>query len=57
MNKMDSVSKNLETTCLKERLELPRAILSQLRETSLFNQFIDQAIADIDYLLKNETEE
>ena len=37
---------------LKERLELPRAILVQLRETELFNFMVEQAIEDIDWLLK-----
>ena len=36
---------------LKERLELPRAILVQLRETCLFNPLLDKAIEDIDHLL------
>ena len=33
---------------LRERLELPKAVLSQLRETCLFNQMIDSAINDLD---------
>ena len=36
---------------LRERLELPRAILIQLRDTCLFSGLVDQAIEDIDYLL------
>ncbi len=38
---------------LKERLELPRAILLQLQDTCLFNPMLEQAIQDIDYLLNS----
>lgn len=41
---------------LKDRLELSRAILLQLQETRLFNSMIDQAIDDIDDLLKKGSE-
>ena len=37
---------------LRERLELPKAILSQLRETCLFNDMIDKAIDDLDEAAK-----
>ncbi len=50
---MDKANQNLEAL-LKDRLELPRAILLQLRDTRLFNSFVDQAIEDIDFLLENE---
>ena len=43
--------KNIED-CLKDRLELPKAVMIQLRETCLFNPMIDKAIEDIDYLLE-----
>lgn len=33
---------------LREQLELPRAVLSQLRESCLFNDMIDDAINDLD---------
>ena len=48
---MDKGIANLEAR-LKDHLELPRAILIQLRETRLFNSMIDQAIDDLDELLK-----
>ncbi len=38
-------------TYLKEYLELPRAVLLQLRDTHLFNDLLDDAIKDIDELL------
>ena len=42
---------------LKERLELCRAILTQLRDTRLFNSMVDQGIEDIDWLIKKGGEE
>ena len=36
---------------LKDQLELPRAVLLQLRDTRLFNSLLDKAIQDIDDLL------
>ena len=48
---MIKVSEDLNA-CLRERLELPRAVLIQLRETRLFNSMLDEAIEDIDELLK-----
>ena len=50
------ISKDLKAG-MKERLELPRAILVQLRETRLFNSMVDQAIEDIDWLLKKGDEQ
>ena len=47
---MDKKIENVEAH-LKEKLELPRAILLQLRDTRLFNSMIDQAIDDMDELL------
>ena len=41
-----------DKTSVKDRLELPKAVLIQLRETRLFNAMIDQAIEDIEQLLK-----
>ena len=40
---------------LRDRLELPRAILTQLRDTRLFTPLVDQAIEDIDCLLTDES--
>jgi len=48
---MNDAIPNIETF-LKDRLELPRGILVQLRDTCLFNEIIDQAIADIDSLIE-----
>ncbi len=39
-------------TSILERLELPKAILIQLRETCLFNGMIDTAIEDLDEVIK-----
>lgn len=43
---------------LRERLEFPKAVLSQLRESCLFNDMIDSAIGDLDEVIKllSETE-
>ncbi len=43
--------------CLKERLELPRAILIQLRETRLFNSMLEEAIEDIDAILNQRRDQ
>ena len=52
---MDKEIKNIEVR-LKDQLELPRAILLQLRETCLFNSIVDEAIRDIDVLLEKGQE-
>ena len=48
-------SKDLKSD-ITERLDLPRAILIQLRETRLFNSMVDQAIEDIDWIIKKDSE-
>lgn len=38
-------------TYLRDRLEFPRAVLVQLRDTCLCNSMVDEAIEDIDAIL------
>ena len=40
-----------QVSALQDKLEFPRALLLQLRETRLFNPMIDEAIEDIDDIL------
>ena len=41
---------------LKQRLEIPLAVLVLLRDTRLFNPMLDQAIEDIECLLNKGPE-
>ncbi len=36
---------------VRQKLELPRAVLFQIKETHLCNEFIDEAIEDIEKIL------
>ena len=39
--------------CVRERLSFPRGLLVLLKETELFGPLIDQALEDVDFLLKH----
>ena len=37
---------------LREKLELPKAILEQIKDTHLCNEFVDEALSDIEDILE-----